>query len=136
MAQKLIAIKEASLCRSARPFMDFNTSVTWSLCMMSLAVWLPGPHVASRWSLSRGVFVQGISVLGSLFWGVSVWRVSVWGGSLSGKHPRTVKRGRFASYWNAFLFVVVVVYFIVTENLTPNDVENMFLTLVLPLKLL
>ena len=59
-------------------------------------------------SLSREVSFQGVSVLGvsvqgglcpggSMSRGVSVWReVSV--------RPHTVTSGRYASYWNAFLF--------------------------------
>ena len=36
---------------------------------------------------------------GSLSWGVSVQGA----GGLSGRSPHTVKSGRYASYWNAFL---------------------------------
>ena len=46
------------------------------------------------------VSVQGISVHGSLCLGVSVQVVSVWGGQ---GDPSTVKKGRYAFYWNAFL---------------------------------
>ena len=71
--------------------------------------------------LFTGVYVQrGISVhwgrlcpgLVSLSEGVSVWGVSVYreifvhGASLSGRLPRTVTCGRYASYWNAFLFAI------------------------------
>ena len=63
---------------------------------------------------------RGVSVRGSLSWGVSVQMglypggISVQGGvyvqegSLSGRPPRpTVKSGRYASFWNAFLFKTV-----------------------------
>ena len=45
----------------------------------------------SRGSLSRG--------------GLCLGEVSVQGGICQGDHPRIVKSGRYASYWNAFLFV-------------------------------
>ena len=55
--------------------------------MMSLPVWLPGPM------LLRGE----VSLSGSLGGG------SIQGGLCQGD-PRTMKNGRYASYWNAFLF--------------------------------
>ena len=73
-------------------------------------------------SLSRGSLSGGFC-LGGLCLGVSVWGVSVWGSlsrgglclrvSLSGRASvmetplRTVTRGRYASYWNAFLYVII-----------------------------
>ena len=65
----------------------------------------------SRGSLSRGVSVQGVSVQGegSLCLG---GRVSIQGGLCPGRTqwtetaPRTEKSGRYASYWNAFLFTL------------------------------
>ena len=92
---------------------------------MGVSVW---EGLCPRGVLSRGVSVQGES----LSRGVSVWGVSVQGGlclggfcleslsegvfvslsggslsegSLSGRPPHTVMRGRYASYWNAFLLV-------------------------------
>ena len=54
-------------------------------------------------SLSRRVSVQGdLYPGGSLSRGVSVQRVSV-STFLSRETPRTVARGRYASYWNTFL---------------------------------
>ena len=65
------------------------------LCMMSLPVWLPGPMVPSRGiSVPGPMFLSGVSV-NSLSRGVSV-----------GRHPPpNQKSGRYASYWNAFLFM-------------------------------
>ena len=58
----------------------------------------PNCHSAGG-SLSKGVSVQGC-----LCPGVSLSRgVSVQGGLCQG-NPRMVTRGRYASYWNAFLF--------------------------------
>ena len=50
-------------------------------------------------SLSRGEYLSG---------GVSVQRGSLSGGLCQGD-PRTVTYGRYASYWNAFLFQLIVV---------------------------
>ena len=73
-------------------------------------------HMTGRY-LSRGVSVQGRGSLSeeSLSMGVSVWGVSIYGGlcpggSLSGgslpeRDPPTVTSGRYASYWNAFVFL-------------------------------
>ena len=91
------------------------TLFTGGLCMMSLPVWLPSP-----------MFLWGVSVSGAMsrfapgscgktlctFWRGSLSRGSLCpGASLSGD-PRTwtlpyrrVKSGRYASYWNAFLFI-------------------------------
>ena len=57
------------------------------LCMMS--------HIPSR-----GVSVQGVSVQG-----VSVQEISVQGVSVR-RHPPNQKSGRYASYWNAFLYYI------------------------------
>ena len=51
-------------------------------------------------SLSRWLSVQGVSVQGDLCLGGSLSK----GGLCQGDHPRTVKSGRYTSYWNAFLF--------------------------------
>ena len=79
---------------------------TRGLCMMSLPVWLPGPMFL------LGVYVSGpMFFRGSLSSGMSLC-VGFLSGRGVGKTPwtgtpsRTVKRGRYASYWNAFLFVV------------------------------
>ena len=55
------------------------------------------------------VHTGGVSVQGGLCSGVSVWGLYPGGslsrgGSLSGRPPRTVKSGQYASYWNAFLY--------------------------------
>ena len=89
-------------------------------------------------SLSRGVSVQGVSVWGvsvqgvSVQSGVSVWGVSVRGSllggslsgrsllgeglcpgrSLSGRHPHMVISRQYTSYWNAFLFTLISIYYI------------------------
>ena len=89
-------------------------------------------------SLSRGVSVQGVSVWGvsvqgvSVQSGVSVWGVSVRGSllggslsrrsllgeglcpgrSLSGRHPHMVISRQYTSYWNAFLFTLIYIYYI------------------------
>ena len=59
--------------------------------MMSLPVWLPGP-----------MFLPG----------VCVQRVSVWGASVQSglcrETPQNQKSGRYASYWNAFLFGKII----------------------------
>ena len=52
----------------------------------------------SRGSLSREVSVQGVSIWGSLSKG------GFCPGGLCQGDPRTVTSGRYASYWNAFLF--------------------------------
>ena len=80
--------------------------------------------------LSGGLCPGGVSVQrgpcpeGSLSRGVSVWGVSVHGGSLSRgvsvrETPRTVKSGRYASYWNAYLLFIAlaIVYTHFTINL-------------------
>ena len=63
-------------------------------------------HRSHDWggrSLSGGGSVQG--------------RVSVQGGSWSGRPPPcTVSRGRYASYWNAFLFVMSFNHISVTDH--------------------
>ena len=64
----------------------------------------------SRGSLSKEVSVQGVSIQSGLcLVGVGGLcprvGVSVQGG-LSPGTPRTVKSGRYASYWNAFLFSI------------------------------
>ena len=99
----------------------------------------------SRGSLSRkslclvGVSVQGVSVQGSLSRGLSgrlcpgglCPGVSVWGGLCPGRSllgrplgqrpPHMVMSGRYASYWNAFLFgfkfwnILFSVHFILSE---------------------
>ena len=56
------------------------------------------------WGVSiLGGFCPGGSLLGGFCLGVSVQGVSVWGVSVM-ETPRTVMSGRYASYWNAFLF--------------------------------
>ena len=59
-------------------------------------------------SLSRGggSLTRGVSMGEGAYLcrGFSVQGVSVQGTSLSGRPPRTVTCGRYASYWNAFLF--------------------------------
>ena len=64
-----------------------------SLCNVTscLTTW---SHVPSRGSLYWRISVQGVYVQGGLCPGVSVWEISV-----------PVKSGRYASYWNAFLFI-------------------------------
>ena len=58
-----------------------------------------------RGSLSRGVSVQGgLCPGGSLSRGVSVWWVSVHGETPDRDPPCTVTHGRYAFYWNAFLY--------------------------------
>ena len=64
-----------------------------------------GGSLCPGWSLSRGVYIQGglcpirdLCPGGSLSWG-SLSRVT----SVR-ETPRMVKSGRYASYWNAFLF--------------------------------
>ena len=95
------------------------------LCMMLLPAWLTGPMFfpgdlcpggsLSKGSLSREVSVQGISVQGVSIQGACVQGVSVQGGLSGGvcqgeppgqRPPCTMTRGPYASYWNAFLFVL------------------------------
>ena len=59
--------------------------------------------VSVQGGLCLGVSVQGVSVQGSLSRGVLCPGVSVQGGLCHGD-PCTVMSGRYASYWNAFLF--------------------------------
>ena len=82
----------------------------WGLCPGGLC---PGVSLCLG-SLSRGVSVWGDLCLGSLSRGVSVWGdlclgFSVWGGLCLGclcvREPLN-SNGRYASYWNAFLFYV------------------------------
>ena len=54
----------------------------------------------SRGSMSRGVSVQGGLCPGGLSPGESLSR----GTSVDRDPPGTVKSGRYASYWNAFLY--------------------------------
>ena len=69
-------------------------------------VFVQGEGVYVQWgglcpvggSLSRGVSVQGVSVQEGLC-----------PGGLCQGDPRTVKSGRYASYWNAFLLFCVFV---------------------------
>ena len=70
---------------------------------LSVILFTGGGVSAKGRSLSRGwgVSVRGGSVQGDLCPG----EVSVEGGICQGDHPRTVKSGRYASYWNTFLFV-------------------------------
>ena len=94
---------------------------------LCLGVSLQGISVWEGGSLSGGSLSWGVSVQGGLCLGVSLWgglclgslsrgslsRGSLSGGSLSEgslsrgisvrETPRTVRRGRYASYWNAFL---------------------------------
>ena len=51
--------------------------------------------LGERWSLSGGVSVRGVSLSR---------RDLCWGDRCQG--PRTVKSGRYASYWNAFLLIL------------------------------
>ena len=67
--------------------------------MMLLPVWFPGPMFLLGVSLSRG---WGLSPGESLSRG----KEGLLGGSLSGYPPHTVKRGRYAFYWNAFLLSI------------------------------
>ena len=92
------------------------------LCMMSLPVWLPGPiHIPSGGcSVPGPMFLLGVSVQGAYVLGVSVQGVSVQVGlrpggvlvqrvslrDLPDRPLCTVKSGRYASYWNAFLFLL------------------------------
>ena len=63
--------------------------------MMSLPVWLTGL-----------MFLLGVSVSGPMFLpeGVFVQGFSVQVGLGPGRDPPTVTSGRYASYWNSFLF--------------------------------
>ena len=77
------------------------------LCMMSFPVWLPGPMflLGGLWSNvpSWGVSVEeDLCPRGLCTRGISVKVVSVWEGL-----PDMVKSGRYASYWNAFLFNLI-----------------------------
>ena len=85
------------------------------LCMMSLPVWLPGlifllvglcPGGLCLGSLSRGDLCRG-SLLGGSLSREDLCRGG--GGSLSGGPPRMVKSGRYLSYWNAFLLLIIFV---------------------------
>ena len=79
-------------------------------------------------SLSRGVSVQGVSIQGvSVQWGRSQGRgVSIQGGSLSrgvsvqgslsGRPPH--KNGRYALYWNAFLFYNLIRLLLLSRSRT------------------
>ena len=90
----LITVRKRSLAQG-----NVFTSVCQSFCSR-------GVEVSVRGSLCPGGVCPGVSVqVGSLSRGV----VSVQGGlcrgdiSVQGDSPRTVKSGRNASYWNAFL---------------------------------
>ena len=69
-----------------------------------------GSRSLSRGSPSRGSpsggSLSGVSVQGGLCQGVSVQGGLCSGVSLSRETPRTVTGGRYASYWNAFLFTL------------------------------
>ena len=83
------------------------------LCLVGVSV--QGVYVQGG-SLSRLVSVQGGLCLGGLCPGdlcpqgdLCAGRVSVQGGgSLSGRPPCMVKSGRYASYWNAFLLLILI----------------------------
>ena len=74
---------------------------------MSFPVWLHGPMF-----LPGGLYAwSNVPSAGSLFMGVSVWGLSARGslsrrGLCPGIPLHTVKSGRHASYWNAFLFLL------------------------------
>ena len=60
------------------------------------------------WGLCPG---HGVSVweMGSLSKGISVGGMSLSGGvSVQGDPPNTIKSRRYASYWNAFLFLEIL----------------------------
>ena len=63
----------------------------------------------------QGVSVQGVSVKGVSVQGGSLFRVSLSGGSPSGRTPVMVTSGRYASYWNAFVFKVPTLHVITIE---------------------
>ena len=67
----------------------------------------------------RGVYVQGVSVQG-----VSVQGDLYQGGSLSGRPPHTVMCGRYASYWNAFLYLKGAKYILSIKNLKPSMIQD------------
>ena len=89
----------------------WTLSMLGGFCMMSLPVWLSGP----MFPLGREVSVPGpMFLLGglcpgaSLSGGVCPGGVCVWGVCLYQGDPQgTVKSGRYASYWNAFLLVYI-----------------------------
>ena len=83
-----------------------GVSVQGGLCLGSFGgVSVQGDLCLCRGSLSRGIYVQAG---GSLPRGVSLQEeVSVQGGSLSGRPPSTVTRGRYASYWNVFVLFII-----------------------------
>ena len=66
----------------------------------------PRPGGLHPGGLCLGSLSRGVSAKESLFRGVSVQGGLCSGVSLSRETPRTVTGGRYASYWNAFLFTL------------------------------
>ena len=78
----------------------------------------------------RGVYVQGVSVQGVLCpgglcpTGVSVRGDLYQGGSFVRETPHTVMCGRYASYWNAFLYLKGAKYILSIKNLKPSVIQD------------
>ena len=81
---------------------DQGVSVKRGLCQ---GVPCPGGRSVSG---GEGSVSRGVSVQGSLFRGVSV-QGGLCPEGLCNRDPRTIKTGRYASYWNAFLFCMFFV---------------------------